>query len=120
MKKLFFIFSLMLVSFNAFAGDLQPVGDYLPLNYVDPYTNPQDGHGRGPVYIPTVTIDGYTLYLWDAADFTISIVDDEEQVVYTTFVPADQTSVALPTTLSGSYTIEVIRGSQTFVGVIEF
>lgn len=120
MKKLFFIFSLMLVSFNAFAGDAQILGDNLPLTYVAPIIDPRDDYGRGPVDIPTVTIDGYTLYFWDAADFTISIVDDEEQVVYTTFVPADQTSVALPTTLSGSYTIEVIRGSQTFVGVIEF
>lgn len=118
MKKLFFIFSLMLISFNAFAGDAQIVGESLPLNYVAPETDPFKPNGRGPVYIPSVTIDGYTLYFWDAADFTISIVDDEEQVVYTTFVPANQTSVVLPTTLSGSYTIEVIRGSQTFVGVI--
>ncbi len=118
MKKLFFILGLMLVSFSTFADDLLPVGDNLPLTYVAPFTDPTHGQGRGPVYVPRVTIDGYTLYFWDAADFTITIVDDEEQVVYTTFVPANQTDVALPSTLSGTYTIEVIRGSQTFVGEI--
>ncbi len=118
MKKLFFILSLMLVSFNAFAGDVQIVGDNLTLTYVAPETDPFKPNGRDPVNIPTVTIDGYTLYFWDATDFTISIMDDDEQVVYTTFVPANQTSVVLPTTLSGTYTIEVIRDSQTFVGVI--
>lgn len=124
MKKLFFIFSLMLVSFNAFAGDLQPVGDILPLTYVTPFTDPTHGQGRGPVYIPEVTIDGYTLYFWDATEFSVTIKqvgeDGAELVIYTTFVPANQTNVTLPTSLCGSYTIEVIRGSQTFVGVIEF
>lgn len=118
MKKFFFIFSLLLASFNTFAGEAQLVGENLTLTYVTPYTNPHNGHGRGPVYIPAVSIDGYSLYFWDATDFTISIVDDDEQVVYTTFVPADETIVALPTSLSGTYTIEVIRGSQTFKGVI--
>ena len=123
MKKIFFMLCLSLATFNAFAGQLKPGGDELPLIYVDPITDPFDDHGRGPIEIPNVTHDGYTLYFWDDVEFTVNIKEEDgnggEQVVFTTVVPASQTAVNLPTTLSGTYTIEVIRGNQTFAGVLE-
>ena len=45
--------------------------------------------------------------------------DGNEQVVYTTIVTANETSITLPTDLEGTYVIEVIRGEQCFVGEIE-
>lgn len=87
------------------------------------YTDPSYGPGRSPVHSPQVSLDTHVLYFWDACDFTLFIKeeDDEgnEEVVYTTFIPFDETTVNLPAYLSGSYIIEVCRGSQTFVGEIE-
>ena len=45
------------------------------------------------------------------------ILDEDGEVVFTTFVYIEG-GITLPSTLSGTYTIEVIRGSQTFVGEI--
>ena len=122
MKKIFFMLCLSLATFNAFAGQLKPGGDELPLIYVAPEIDPKPDYGRGPIEVPNVTHDGYTLYFWDDVEFTVNIKEEDgnggEQVVFTTVVPASQTAVNLPTTLCGTYTIEVIRGDQTFIGVI--
>ena len=76
-----------------------------------------------PIQPPTVSIDDHTLYFWDSCVFLIYIKEEDEdgneQVVYTTIVTADETSITLPTDLEGTYTIEVIRGEQCFVGEIE-
>ncbi len=69
--------------------------------------------------IPSVTLDGHTLYFWNAGDFTLYIKEEDGEVAYSTFVPANQTAVVLPADLAGTYTIEVVRGSQSFIGEIE-
>lgn len=86
------------------------------------YTDPAMDHTRTPVEIPQVGQSGYTLYFHDTVDFTVNIysVDEDENLTleYTTFVPSTTEAVQLPTTLSGNYVIEVIRGSQHFWGEI--
>ena len=76
-----------------------------------------------PIQPPTVSIDDHTLYFWDSCAFLIYIKEEDDdgnvQVVYTTIVTADETSITLPTDLEGTYAIEVIRGEQCFVGEIE-
>lgn len=86
------------------------------------YTDPELDHPRTPVEIPQVGQSGHTLYFHDAADFTVNIysVDEDENLTleYTTFVPSTTEAVQLPTTLSGSYAIEVIRNEHHFWGEI--
>lgn len=86
-------------------------------------TYPLKDRPRTPVYVPQVAQEGHALYFHDAVDFTVNLysVDEDENLTleYTTFVPSTTEAVQLPTTLSGSYAIEVIRGEQHFWGEIE-
>ena len=47
------------------------------------------------------------------------IKEENGEIAYSTFVPATQTAVVLPADLAGTYTIEVTRGDQRFIGEIE-
>lgn len=117
MKKLFFMLCLTLAAISTYASDTLAI--HFPL--ID--TDPLAGHGHAPVRPPHVSISDYTLFFWDACEFTLYIKEEDEngdtQVVYITYVPEDQTEVCLPSWLAGTYIIEVARGSQTFVGEIE-
>jgi len=99
----------------------KPLENTIVLSLIDVY--PDKDHPRTPVYIPQVGQTGYTLYFHDATDFTVNLysVDEDDELVleYTTFVSAATESIVLPNYLSGTYVIEVIRGSQHFEGEIE-
>ena len=122
MTKKNFVFTLALVAMLPLQK-LQADSIPLPLQIViDNPINNEGGH-RMPIQPPTVSIDDHTLYFWDSCAFLIYIKEEDEdgneQVVYTTIVTADETSITLPTDLEGTYAIEVIRGEQCFVGEIE-
>lgn len=74
---------------------------------------------RSPVLVPVFYLDGYTL---TAADYTlgstVELIDENDNVVFTTYVSIEG-DIQLPTTLAGTYTIEVTRGGITFIGEIE-
>ncbi len=87
-----------------------------------------DGSGSGggnpdpksPVQMPTVVQDGYTLYIISGcAGATLILRDEYETEVYSTAITDETDEITLPSTLSGTYEIRLIRGSQTFVGEIE-
>ena len=83
-------------------------------------TQPSDGlHPRTPAVEPVLYLNGYTLIAADnTAGTTIQLLDENDEVVFSTYV-AIEGDIQLPTTLSGTYTIEVISGSITFIGEIE-
>ena len=90
----------------------------IPLGPVVP-TQPNDGgRPRTPIVIPEFFIDGYTL---TSGSYTlgssVELIDENDNVVFSTYV-AIEGDIELPTTLSGAYTIRVIRGDATFVGEI--
>ncbi len=86
-----------------------------------PIFNPDDSNGnnpRSPILVPVLYIDGYTLTAGDnTLGSTIQLLDENDNVVFSTYVSIEG-DITLPSTLSGTYTIEVIRGSQTFTGAI--
>jgi len=66
---------------------------------------------KSPVQSPTVSIDGRTLYLYDIGyDLTLRLVDENDNVVYTVFVPAGTTSVVLTSTFTGSFELQLFPG----------
>ena len=74
---------------------------------------------RTPPAIPNVSIDDHTLNtgaVW--FDATLQVLDENENVVYTTFVPAGTPSVVLPSTLSGDYELRLIWNNWRFYGYI--
>ena len=70
--------------------------------------------------MPTVVQDGHTLYFYSGcAGSTLQIRDEFETVVYSTGITGETDEITFPTTLSGTYEILLIRGSNTFAGEIE-
>ena len=86
-----------------------------------PTINPHDNDGdlpRSPILVPVLYLDGYTLTTGNGTlGSTIQLLDEDGTVVFSTFVYVEG-DIELPTTLSGTYTIRVLRGSQTFEGEI--
>jgi len=75
---------------------------------------------RTPVLIPIVAQDNHTLYLYSGCDnTTIELYDEDETLVYTTYVPEGTEQITLPSSLAGVYELRIIRGSITFVAEIE-
>ena len=82
-------------------------------------TGTHGGDPRSPIVIPSVSLDGHTLYtgaVW--FDATLQVLDEDGNVVYTTFVPAGTPTVVLPSTLSGDYELQLIQGYWYFYGYI--
>ena len=115
MKKVLFILVMALFAATTIKAD--PSGLLIPLTDVP--TTPTNGDNqRSPILMPVLYLDGHTLTAASGTlGSTINILDEDGDVVFTTFVYIEG-DITLPSTLSGTYTIEVIRGSQTFVGEI--
>ena len=80
----------------------------------------EDPRPKSPVLMPTIIQDGYTLYIISGcAGSTLQLLDEFETVVYSTTITDETEEITLPSTLSGTYEIRLIRGSLTFGGEIE-
>jgi hypothetical protein len=90
----------------------------LELSYEDPTTN-QGRPQKGPVLVPEVAIEDYTLY-FDSSCYgcTLRLVDENDNVVYTTIIIGD--TLVLPSTLSGEYELQLIFDDCYFHGIVEF
>ncbi len=83
-------------------------------------TLPHDGeHPRSPIDIPVFYLDGHMLTASSyTVGSTVQLLDENDNVVFSTYIYIEG-DIQLPTSLSGTYTIEVTRGDQTFEGEIE-
>ena len=80
----------------------------------------EDPLPKSPVQMPTIVQDGYTLYIISGCTGATLILRDEyETEVYSTQITDETDEITLPSTLSGTYEIRLIRGSLTFAGEIE-
>ena len=121
-KKIFMIVAIACMAFSAptsaFAdGELEQVD--LEVSIWDSTTQ-KGGIGRSPVQIPTVFLDGFTLYFDEPCDgCTLQLVDEDEEVVYSVVLPNGTTEWELPEFASGEYKLQIIRGRYCFWGWIE-
>ncbi len=68
----------------------------------------------------SVAIDEHTLYLYEGCDnTTLRLVSSDETVAFSTFITTGTTSVVLPSTLSGEYRLEIVKGNITFYCYID-
>jgi hypothetical protein len=75
---------------------------------------------KGPVQVPYVTLDDHTLYIWSQHNgYTLTLYDDNDTVVYQSYVAPGTQMVSLPTTLSGSYTLLLSDDTYLYTGVID-
>ncbi len=113
-KKLFIFAMALFVATTSVKAD--PADDPIPLIPIK--TQPDHGDpARNPT--PVFYLDGHTL---TASSFTVGstvqLLDENDNVVFSTYIYIEG-DIQLPTSLSGTYTIEVTRGDQTFEGEIE-
>ena len=117
MKRIIILFAVVLFATSTLKAD--PSGIIVPLTRVVKTTPDNGPTPRSPILVPVLYIDGYTL---TASDYTlgstIQLLDENDNVVFSTYV-AIEGEINLPTTLSGTYTILVIRDDATFEGELE-
>lgn len=111
-KTLFFFLAL----FTATTANADPDG-VIPLTPIK--TTPIDGNEpRSPILVPVFYIDGYTLTASDnTIGSTVQLLDENDNVLFSTYVYMEG-DINLPTTLCGTYTIQVIFDNITFEGEI--
>ncbi len=115
MKRFVFILALVLAS--SFNGIMAAEID-LEVGIVDP-TGSQEPPQKGPVLVPSVSLEGYTLYFMTPCDScTLRLLDEDDAVVFSTIIPTGTTSLVLPSYLSGEYEIQIIQGNIYFWGFI--
>lgn len=109
MKKTL-LFVLILIGGCTFAfGQNQ-----IPMQIID-----QSSMGNGPTNAPprpwNITQDEniLTLPAFDEG-FTLQLLDEDETVVYSTYIPASTTQVVLPSTLSGEFELRLIPFNATY------
>ncbi len=122
MNKVFLCINAITLSMSVQAqngqyGDGTPVD--LSVGYFDP-THDQNPPVKGPVQVPYVTLDDHTLYIWSQhSGFTLTMYDDNDNVVYQTYVYAGMQMVSVPTTLSGSFTLILSDDTYMYTGTID-
>ena len=120
MKRI--ILGLALIFASSFSGvkAQETIGDEIDLevDIFDP-TGSHEPIEKGPVLVPTVCIEGHTLYFATSCDgCTLRLLDENDAVVYSTVIPTGTTSLVLPSFLSGEYEIQIIQGNLCFYGYI--
>lgn len=117
MKKTKLIALLMaIMPFQSVCVNATPEVIPLDVTYDDP-TNNQGPPPKDPVIIPKVSIEDYTLYFTTPCyGCTLRLVDEDDNVVYTTIITSD--TLVLPSTLSGTYTMQIVQGFYCFYGDI--
>ena len=90
----------------------------LQVEIIDPDFG-NEGQQKGPVLVPSISIEGHTLYFATSCDgCTLCLLDENDVVVYSTIIPTGTTSLVLPSYLSGEYEIQIIQGNFCFWGYI--
>jgi hypothetical protein len=113
-----------MVAYFLFLGVLpvhaQDGGDEEEIEFsIDDNASGLPGYGKTPILMPTLWQNGYLLdFHGTHANYVLRILDTTDNVVYFAVVPSYQTQVWLPTTLSGTYRIELISGDLLFYGYI--
>ncbi len=116
-RILLMIVCAFMLSTNLWAKQLVP----LSVNIDDDEKPLGHGHGRSAIEVPLVYIEDYTLSFSSTFEdeVLITLLDEDENVVYTGWLAPGQTTLTFPSTLSGEYTIRLTVGSVYYIGVID-
>ena len=121
MKRLLCLL-MLLCALTAKANGADVLGDEIDLTVsIIKTQKPGEQLPRNPVEIPSASIDGYTFYInCSHPDYVLQLVDvnDGETVLFETFVPAGINSVVLPSSLEGTFKIQLIYNCWCFWGYV--
>ncbi|MBQ8064795.1 MAG: hypothetical protein IJ200_03965 [Prevotella sp.] len=78
-------------------------------------TSTNGGYPRIPTAVPQINQDGHTLFFNNVGyDLTLVLLDDEEDEVYAAIIPAGTMTVTLPSSLSGTYELQLYPGGNYY------
>ena len=118
-KAIYAFIIVFLLLGGVLSVNAQEVGDEEEIEFSIDDTPMDPGHSKTPILMPTLWQNGYLLdFHGTHANYVLRILDATDNVVYFAVVPSYQTQVWLPTTLSGTYRIELISGNLLFYGYI--
>ena len=116
-KKIFMMLLSGLLCQNIYAGgnDVHFYVSIIDISMEGP------GNTKSPIRPLTATLDDHTLTFYSSFGdtVTVTVLDENEDVVYTDWLAPGQTILTFPDTLSGEYTIRLTVGSVYYVGVVE-
>ena len=115
-KRILCLLSIVSMLFAFHADLFAAPGDPIPFNsgYVNP-TKPGDHNPKSPVCVPIVYQDGNVLTFETPCDgCVLQLVDEDDDVVYSIVIPAGTTSLILPSTLSGTFELQIIDGNTLY------
>ncbi|MBQ6189939.1 MAG: hypothetical protein IJK45_07200 [Bacteroidaceae bacterium] len=120
MKK--YLLSLVFLSaMGTMSADPGNGGGNLP--FTIKVTRPLDAGGKpakSPILAPVVYQNGHTLLFDEALDgCVVQLLDEDENVIFTDSIEENQTDLTFPSSLSGTYELQIICGSITFYCYIE-
>ena len=117
MKKIILLLvTICLGSMNSVKGEQKylyaPIIDETPI---------YPGKPKAPVRPLTIDITGHRLTLFSAFEdmVTVTLLDEDENAVYTDWLAPGQTTLTFPDTLMGEYTIRLTVGSIYYIGIID-
>ncbi|MDN5554418.1 hypothetical protein [Prevotella sp.] len=122
-KKTYFVLGIMLTVFtnNALCEETEIISTtpiFLHVEEVDPFSH-------GPIIrmlrrSMSMTYSDHTINFDNvSSDYILSVIDDENRLVYTTLIPAGTKTCELPSMLKGAYTIKMTTASFTYSGEID-
>lgn len=119
MKRIIICLALVLASsFNVMKAQNVGVEIDLEVGIFDPTGSHEPPH-KGPVVVPSVSLECHTLIFATPCDgCLLRLLDENGAVVYSTIIPVGATSLVLPSYLSGNYEIQIVQGNICFWGYI--
>jgi len=111
---------VILVALLLTGGGISSYGD--PVQVYMQIIN-KSASGAGPTYAPPrpwyITQDDYVLTMPALEDdFTLELRNENDVVVYSTFVPAGTTQIVLPSTLTGDFELRLVADTYYYRGYI--
>ena len=92
---------------------------YLHVKKIDS-TGPIKPIKRSPVKAPTLSLDDHTLYFITSCDgCTLQLLNEAGDVEYSIVIPENTSTITLPSSFSGEYELQIVRGQYCFFGLIE-
>ena len=86
-------------------------------------TRPLDVAGKpqkSPTESPEVYLDGHTLYFDEAIEgCPVLLIDEDENVVFSDSIGENQIALTFPSTLTGTFELQIIQGNIIFYCEIE-
>ena len=118
MKKiLLLLFCFVLIHEGAKASEKEQISLNIEVGIIDDKPV-SPGHSKTVVHMPRIYQDGYKFILSNShPEYIINIVQDDE-IVYSSVIPAGVTEFELPSYINGECIIQYIKGRFCFLGNI--